>query len=150
MNKLKAYKLDKSFTDGVDIPLDDADVTCRVRLPSQYNRGYTQALYGGIDFEFSDDGRVKPSGSIMDTRYAQEDAFIKHCLLSIDGEDVPDNFAADYPSALAELMTKATELANAIEEKVSDAVGKSLGTSSGKDGGQAKSASTLSLKTGAA
>ena len=44
MNKLASYKLDKAFTDGVDIYLDAApDCAFRVRLPSQYNRVYTQA-----------------------------------------------------------------------------------------------------------
>ena len=146
MDKLKAYKLDKAFTDGVDIRLDGADVLCKVRLPSQYNRGYTQALYSGIGFEFSD-GLVKPSGSVMDTRYAQEDAFIEHCLLSIDGEAVPADFATDYPTALAEIMEKATELANAIEEKVNTTVKKSRPTLAGKGTGQGKSDSTPSLNS---
>ncbi len=149
MDKLKAYKLDKAFTEGVDIPLDGADVVCRVRLPSQYNRAYTQALYSGIGFEFSDDG-VRPSGSIIDTRYAQEDAFINHCLLSIDGEDVPANFGRDYPTALSEIMEKATELANALEDKVSKSVKKSSAISTGKEAGQGKSGSmnTLSKEAG--
>ena len=150
MNKLKNYKLNKAFTDGVDIRLDGADVVCKVRLPSQYNRGYTQALYSGIGFEFNDDGMVKPSGSLMDTRYAQEDAFVQHCLLSIDDEPVPGNFAAEYPAALAELMEKSTELANAIEEKVNSTVKKSRPISTGSETGQAKSDSMPSLNNGAA
>jgi len=145
MNKLKAYKLNKAFTDGVDIRLDGADVVCKVRLPSQYNRGYTQALYSGIGFEFSD-GLVKPSGSIMDTRYAQEDAFVEHCLLSIDGEPVPDDFAKEYPSALAELMEKSTELANEIEEKVNSTVKKSQPISTGSETGQERKSSIPNSK----
>ena len=150
MNKLKAYKLDKAFTDGVDIRLDNADVVCRVCLPSQYNRGYTQALYSGIGFEFNDDGLVKPSGSLMDTRYAQEDAFVQHCLMLIDGDPVPAGFAAEYPSLLVELMEKSTELANAIEEKVNSTVKKSQPISTGNETGQAKSDSMPSLNNGAA
>ena len=149
MNKLKAYKLNKAFTDGVDIRLDGADVVCKVRLPSQYNRGYSQALYAGIGLEF-DNGIVKPSGSIMDTRYAQEDAFVEHCLLSIDGESIPDNFSTEYPTALAEIMEKATELANAIEEKVATTVKKSQPISTGKETGQEKSDSMPSLNNGTA
>lgn len=149
MNKLKAYKLNKAFTDGVDIPLDGADVVCKVRLPSQYNRGYTEALYSGIGFEFSEGG-VKPSGSLMATRYAQEDAFVEHCLLSIDGEPVPADFATEYPTALVEIMEKATELANAIEEKVSTTVKKLQPSSTGKETGQEKSDSMPSLNNGTA
>jgi hypothetical protein len=146
MNKLKAYKLNKAFTDGVDIRLDGADVVCKVRLPSQYNRGYTQALYSGIGFEFSPDGLVKPSGSVMDTRYAQEDAFVEHCLLSIDGESVPDDFAKDYPTALIELMEKSTQLANEIEEKVNATVKKSQPILSGSETGQERKSSIPNSK----
>ena len=150
MDKLSRYKLDKGFTDGVDIILDNApDVTFRVRLPSQYNRGYTQALYGGMEWSIGDDGSVKPGGSLMSARYAQEDAFLAHCLLAIDGEPVPAGFRDDYPSALSELMEKATELANAIEEKVTESVKKSPTSSTGKGSGQGVKGSTMSLTSAA-
>ena len=136
MDKLGKYKLDKSFTDGVLIRLDDApDVEFMVRLPSQYNRAYTQALYGAMDWSVGDDGKVNTGGNLMDTRYSQLDAFLAHCLLTMDGEPIPDNFATEYPEALDELMTKANELANAISERVDDSVKKSLGSASGDHDG---------------
>ena len=151
MDKLASYKLDRAFTEGVDITLGAApDAVFRVRLPSQYNRGYTQMLYGAMQFDISADGSVKPQGGLMQARYAQEDAFIQHCLLSLDGEPIPDTFRTDYPAALAELMEKATALASAIEERVSDTVKKLPGTSDGSESGPGKKSSTVSLKAGAA
>ena len=150
MDKLASYKLDKAFTEGVDLTLDAApDVVFRVRLPSQYNRAYTQALYAGMDFDMTD-GEVKPKGGVMAAKYAQDDAFIAHCLLSMDGEAIPDSFASEYPIAVAELIEKATELASKIEAKVSDTVEKSQPTSLGSGSGQGKKNSTVSLKAGAA
>ena len=103
MDKLASYKLNKAFTEGVDICLDDApEVQFRVRLPSQYNRGYTNAIYGGMGFKVSADGMMQTEANIMDAKYAQEDAFLAHCLVSMDGEPVPADFAAEYPAALAE------------------------------------------------
>ena len=136
MKKLAAYKLDKSFTDGVTIRLDNApDVEFAVVLPSPYNRAYSQALYGAMNWSM-EDGKVQTGGGIMDTRYAQEDAFLDHCLKSIDGEPAPENFRTDYPEALAELMVKAEELAEAVTDKVDTSVKKSPASSDGKDNGQ--------------
>lgn len=151
MDKLNKYKLDKAFTDGVDIYLDDApDVAFRVRLPSQYNRGYTNALYGGMGFKIGVDGAVNTEANVMDAKFAQEDAFMSCCLLEIDGEAVPEGFKTDYPAALTELMEKATELANEIEDGVSNTVKKSPALSTGSASGQVSKGSTLSLKSGAA
>ncbi len=150
MKGLKAYKLDKAFTDGVVIRLEDApDVAFLVRLPSGYNRAYTQAVYGGMRFDLDDEGNVKPGGSLLETKYAQEDAFMEHCLVSIDGEPVPDNFAVDYPRALQELMSKAQELANALDEQVDDAVKKSPATSNGSTDGEVKKSSMQHLQSAA-
>jgi len=150
MKGLDSYKLDKAFTEGVEIRLDDApDTVFLVKLPSQYNRGYTQALYGGLDWSFDDNGEVKTGGSLLATRYLQEDAFMEFCLESIDGEQVPDNFLQEYPSAVAELMSKTNDLVQSLEEKVSKSVGKSSASSSGKKSGQEKSDSTNSLSSAA-
>lgn len=143
IDKLNRYKLDKAFTDGVDIILDKApDVTFRVRLPSQYNRPYSQALYSQLTWETGDDGSIAPAGNLLATRYAGEDAFIAHCLVSIDGESPPDNFATEYPGALAELMQKANDLVQDIESRVSDTVGKSATISTGPGDGQDEKDST--------
>jgi hypothetical protein len=150
MNKLKAYKLDKSFTDGVEIRLDNApDVVFLVRLPSMYNRGYSQALYGGMGMTLDNAGEVKAGASLMVARYAQEDAFIEHCLISQDGEPIDDDFQIEYPEAVAELISKSNDLVVAVESKVTDAVGKSPASSSGKADGQGKKSSTLSLSSAA-
>jgi len=142
MDKLASYKLNKAFTEGVDICLDDApEVQFRVRLPSQYNRGYTNAIYGGMGFKVSAEGMMQTEANIMDAKYAQEDAFLAHCLVSMDGEPVPADFATEYPAALAELMRKAQELANDIEAGVSDTVKKSPALLSGKESGPAKTGS---------
>ena len=145
MKGLDSYKLDKAFTEGVEIRLDNApDTVFLVKLPSQYNRGYTQALYSGVSFDFTESG-VKTNSSLVEARHSQEDAFVGHCMISIDGESVPDGFAAEYPSAVAELIAKASDLAGAIDERVSDSVKKSLATSNGKGGGQGKSGSIQNL-----
>lgn len=150
MDKLAAYKLDKAFTDGVDIYLDDAPaVAFRVRLPSQYNRAYSHALYGGMDFAVDDAGNVRHQSSLLDTRYAQEDAFMAHCLVSMDGEPIPPKFTTHYPQALAELLNKATELANDIEARVASSVKKSAPTSTGKADGPGGKSSTGTLKEAA-
>lgn len=147
MNKLGKYKLDKAFTKGVELRLDDApDVVFMVRLPSQYNRSYTQALYGAMEWNVGEDGNIKTGGSLMQTRYAQEDAFIEHCLLSMDGEPIEDDFASEYPEAVQELMSKATELANDMQERVESSVKKSQTSSGGSESGQAESGSTTTLK----
>lgn len=125
MDKLAHYKLDKAFTRGVVIRLDHApDVEFLVKLPSQYNREYCQALYGAMQWESGADGEVKTGGALMATRYAQEDAFIAHCLLSQDGEPIPESFAEEYPEAVAELMTKANDLSAEIGKRVEDAAKK--------------------------
>lgn len=150
MDKLAAYKLDKAFTDGVDIYLDDApDVPFRIRLPSQYNRAYSQALYGGMQFQVDAEGKVKPGADLIATRYAQEDAFLAHCLLSIDGEAPPEHFAQDYPAAMSELLNKATELANDLESTVSTSVKKSPTSSTGSESGQDGKSSIGTLKNAA-
>jgi hypothetical protein len=145
MKGLSKYKLNKAFTEGVDIRLDDApDVVFRVRLPSQYNRGYTQALYSGLEWSL-EDGEVKTGGSMIATRYVQTDAFMEHCLVSIDGEPVPDSFAEEYPEAVSELMNKTSELVEELESKVESTVGKSQTSSPGSESGQEKKPSIQSL-----
>ena len=150
MDKLSKYKIDKAFTEGVDIYLDDApDVAFRVKLPSQYNRGYTNSLYGGMGFKIGDAGQVETETSIMNAKFAQEDAFVEHCLVSMDGDGIPDSFAVDYPTALEELMKKSNELASDIEAGVSDTVKKSPASLTGSASGQANKGSMPSLKAGA-
>ena len=147
MDKLAKYKLDKAFTSGVEIRLDGApDVAFLVRLPSQYNRAYSQALYGAMNLTIGDDGKVKADGNLMNTRYVQVDAFIDACLVSIDGEPVPAGFATDYPEAIEELMTKANELANSITERVDESVKKLSASASGSGSGQEKPHSMSSLQ----
>jgi hypothetical protein len=148
MDKLGSYKLDKAYSDGVEIRLDNApEVIFMVRLPSMYNRAYTQALYAGMEMDVGEDGKVTGTTNIMDAKYAQEDAFCDHCLASIDGEPISPSFQNDYPSAVAELMEKATELAGHIEEGVADSVKKSPTTSHGKGDGAARKSSTASLNS---
>jgi len=145
---LADYKLDKAFTDGVKIHLDEE--TCfLVKLPSQYNRAYTQAQYEHIALEIDEDGAARPVGGaeqFLIAKYAVEDAFVKHCIISVNGEPVPDNFAEHYPQAVTELMEKATELANAIESRVDKSVKKSLNSLTGNANGQESKASIGSLK----
>lgn len=150
MDKLKHYKLDRAFTDGVEIRLDNAtDVAFLVRLPSQYNRAYQQAVYEGIDISTDDNGNVLTGQKILLTRWAQEDAFIRACLVSVDGGPVPANFADEYPAALAELMAKASDLVTDIEERVASSVKGSPGSSTGSDDGPGARSSTSELSEAA-
>lgn len=149
MDKLAAYKLNNAYTDGVEIGLDNSDVVFMVRLPSMYNREYTQALYSGLNMDVGEDGTVTGTSNIMDHKYAQEDAFFNYCLVSMDGDPIPSDLKSNYPAVLEELIAKATEIAGAIEEEVETSVKKSLNTSSGKDAGGAKKSSTVSLSSAA-
>jgi hypothetical protein len=152
MSKLGAYKLDKAFTKGVEIVLDDApEVIFIVKLPSMYNRAYTQALYSCMDISLTSDGKVEAgTAGIMVAKYAQEEAFVDHCIVSMDGEKLPDDFIDEYPGAVEELIAKATDMATAIDEGVNESVKKSQPTSTGKGSGRDEKASILSLNEGAA
>ena len=146
MDKLAAYKLDKAYTEGVEITLDSApDVIFLVKLPSMQNRLYAQALYSGMQMAPSEDGEMEAGVSLIVAKYAQEEAFCAHCIVSVDGEPLPDGFIDDYPSAVAELSEKASEMARAIDEKVERTVKKSPATSIGKGAGVARKSSTESL-----
>jgi hypothetical protein len=144
---LDAYKLDKAFTEGVELRLDKApDDVFVVKLPSQYNRGYTSAVYGAMQLNIGEDGKVKAAGDMMATRYKQEDAFVDHCIVSLNGEPLPEGFVTEYPEALTELMAMANDLANAIDGKVDSTVKKSSASSTGSRSGQAEKSSTESSK----
>ena len=138
---LDAYKLDKGFTEGVEITLDAApDDVFVVLLPSMYNRKYSQALYSGMDFSELEDGTNKVNYVVA--KYAKDDAFVEHCLLTLNGKPLPPRFVDEYPSAVDELARKADEMAAAIDERVKNTVKKSQPTSTGTSGGQAKMSST--------
>jgi len=142
---LERYKLDKAFTDGVEIRLDDApNDVFTVTLPSQYNREYMTAMYSGIEMDRSG-GVVSTGASVLSTRYAQIDAFMSVCLKSLNGEPIPADFMKHYPAAVDELMVKATEAAELIDEKVEQNVKKSSALSGGKVNGQAEKISTAAL-----
>jgi hypothetical protein len=148
MDKLKAYKIDKAFTEGVEIRLPLApEVVFLVRLPSEYNRAYTQALYGDAEFDIDEKGQVKMKGGLVDMKFRQEEAFAEHCLVSIDGEPVPDNFRRDYPEAVSELYLQANKLAIELDTKVGDSAKKSRTSSTGSSGGPERSDSTQSLSS---
>ena len=137
LEKLSKYKVNKAFTEGVDIYLDDApDVCFKVRLPGQYNRQYMAEMYGAIEVSF-DDGEATTKTNVLQARDVQEKAFINHCLLSIDGEPIPDGFADEYPSALEELIIKANDLSEALTSRVDDAAKKSAPSLIGKSVGAA-------------
>lgn len=143
MRGLEAYKLDKAYSEGVDIILDDAPgVVFRVILPGQYNRRYSTALYSMMDWETTESGDIRQKGDLMTARNASEACFVEHCLVSIDGDPVPVDFADQYPAALAELMGKANDLVQDLEARVSDTVKKLPTSSHGRKNGQGGKSST--------
>ena len=145
MDKLARYKLDSAFTDGVEIYLDDAPDCCfLVKLPSQYNRGYTNAVYAGMSFQVDANGISKGKANITDARFGQQDAFIAHCIVSMDGEPLPNDFVKQYPKAVDELMIKANEMAAEIQERVEVSVKKSSTLSGGSEAGLEKLGSIAS------
>ena len=147
---LDSYKVDKAFTTGVELRLDAApDDIFLVRLPSMYNRGYSQAVYSGMDLTPDADGNVGTGVNMMIAKYARDDAFVEQCLVSLNGEPIPQGFIDDYPTAVAELLEKADALTAQLEAKVNDAVKKSQPTSAGKKGGQEKISSTEALSRAA-
>ena len=122
LDKLNSYKLDSAYKDGVVINLDDApDVDFLVKLPGPYNRPYMAALYGSMNMGLNKDGELDAKVNIVQTRQAQEDAFLAYCLISIDGQPAPDNFAEDYPKAIEELINKSNELVERISNRVEHA-----------------------------
>lgn len=134
LDKLKAYRINSAYTEGVDIYLDDArDVAFRVVLPGPYNRPYIAELYSDINISFDEDDTA--TSNLIVAANAQIEAFMKHCLISIDGEPPPENFERDYPKALEELMKKAQELVVKIESEVEKASKKLSPTSIGNVGG---------------
>jgi len=139
LDKLSKYRVNKAFTEGVDIHLDDApDVCFRVKLPGQYNRAYMAEMYGSIEVDFNEAGEAKTKTNILKARDTQELAFIKHCLVSIDGEPAPDNFASDFPLALEELLLKSNKLLEGLDKAVDEGSKKSqpslVGSTSGATG----------------
>jgi hypothetical protein len=137
LDKLKRYRVDSAYTQGVVITLDEApDVEFLVRLPGKHNRAYIAEMYGAV--EFSLDGEVpNVTRTFSEMQDLQERAFLKHCLLSIDGEPVPPDFAAEYPDALEELMAKANKMAQAHQEGADAAKKKSVTTFDGSVAGVA-------------
>jgi len=126
IEKLGKYRVDKAFTEGVQLSLDEApSVIFIVRLPGQYNRAYMAGLYGAIEVDFNEKGESSTTTNVLAARDLQEAAFVSHCLVSIDGEPLPGDFAAEYPKAVDELMGKANDALATIEGVVEDAVKKS-------------------------
>ena len=139
LDKLSKYKVNKAFTEGVDIYLDDApDVCFKVRLPGQYNRAYMAEMYGSIEVDFTEDGEAKTKTNVLKARDTQERAFLKHCIISIDGEPAPDDFVINFPAALEELSSKAVKLLEGLEKAVDEGAKKSqpslVGSESGATG----------------
>ncbi len=127
----------------MDITLDQAPgVTFKVRLPSNYNREYARVLYAGGRFELDDDGQLVSKTSVIEAAHANQDAFLKGCLLSMNGGPIPEKFAEEYPEALAELMVKAREMADALDEGIGEQVKKSATSSSGQTLGEESTSST--------
>lgn len=134
LDKLKSYRINNAYTEGVIINLDDADdVDFLVKLPGPYNRPYIAAIYGDIDIDMS--GETSNKINVLRTREVQEKAFLDHCLVSIDGEVPPKDFAELYPAALEELMSKATAKVEEISARVDAGIKKSQPTSIGKVAG---------------
>jgi hypothetical protein len=131
LDKLKSYRVDSAYTTGVTITLPKApDVAFQVVLPGKHNRAYIADVYGALQLTM--DGDISSvQTSVLEARERQEQAFLRHCLKSIDGEPVPDSFADEYPEALEELMAKANEMALALQEDADDAEKKSVPTSAG-------------------
>lgn len=135
MDKLNSYKVNKAYTEGVIMHLDDApEVNFLVKLPGPYNRAYMAAIYGSmeIDLESAEGPEdVKAKINFMEAKEAQEKAFVSHCLVSIDGDPVPDNFLEEYPKAVEELVEKANDAVKRVEARVEDATKKLQPTSTG-------------------
>lgn len=136
LDKLKAYEVNKAFTEGVNIFLDDApEVEFLVKLPGQYNRAYIAALYGGIQIDITDTEASEVKTNVLEARESQVSAFVEHCIVSIDGEDVPKDIYSTHPAAVNELIAKAQDLVEAIDKEVELASKKSSPTSLGSVGG---------------
>ncbi len=134
--KLAKYQVDKAFTEGVELFLDDAlDCPFLVKLPGEYNRPYIVELYGAIEVDFDADGETRAKTNVMAAREGQINAFVKHCIVSVDGEPTPDGFATEYPKAVSELMTKANSALEALQEDVEEAAKKSQPTLVGNQAG---------------
>ncbi len=139
LDALKSYKVNEAYTTGAIIELDNAPgVEFRVVLPGKHNRAYISAVYDLVDIRLGDgseDQEVELKTSLVATRDAQEAAFMAHCLKSIDGEPVPEDFLEQYPDAVEELMRKANEMLQELEGGAERAAKKSAISSSGNIAG---------------
>jgi hypothetical protein len=128
LDGLNGYATNPAFYDGVTITLDDApDYQFLVILPGADNRAYLAALAKEIGVERGE----------IDTYLVSERLFLDHCLVSINGEPIPDNFHITHKRALKAIMAKASEMSAAIQEEVAEAEKKSVTTSNGSIDGVA-------------
>lgn len=135
MDKLSKYRVDKGYTEGVHLTLDNApDVDFLVKLPGPHNRAYMAEVYGRINIDMSSD-EVELSLSALDAKTIQEESFVKHCIMSIDGEPAPEDFLEQYPDAVSELMSKAQAIVNKLMGVVEDGVKKLVPISTGNNAG---------------
>lgn len=120
-NPLDAYKMPKSVSEGVEIPLEDApEVVCVVKLPTTYNKPFRSYIMDNL--------KVGPSGMVEQPLHEvdqiRREGFLETCLVMISVEGVPvadpKAFFVEYPIAEDEVFANATKMAKELEEKTED------------------------------
>ena len=119
------HGLDTAITEGKEFKLAGNDeYTFLVKVPSQHNKPFRNAIAASLDMSYGDDGEVKMNSNIVQFRQKQSEAFVSHCMVSINGEPVPADFGDKFPTVVEELMEAADKVAQAIDGEVEDAVKK--------------------------
>lgn len=159
LDKLKHYRLDPAFIDGVIITLDEApDAEFLIRLPCKYNRAFTSEIIGAFEIPMPDDAAeaatekaneagdakddkgpesVNPTAQVAAFLDRRREAFVRHCIVSMDGEPIdPDQLERECPEVVDQLLEKADAMAKALQEGADAAKKKSAPTSPGTTPGE--------------
>lgn len=145
MNPLKQH-YDSNLTQ-----IDLHGVTFNVRLPTLDNKRFHRAVMSSVARRNSDGEFTADDITIEQMAEAQVNAFVKHCIRSVDGWDDynPDSFLSETPEAADDLFQLAADLTEKAEEEIAESVGKSQAGLSGVSDGMADETSTSNLKSSA-
>jgi hypothetical protein len=147
---MSKFKEKYAKPDEVSIVMED--VTFHVQLPTSSNRRYERAVASCMTIRNEKTGafEVADDYGITEIFEAQHKAFLKACVISVDGlKFEPNAFFDEFPDAAEELYTKGMELAAELEKEAASQAGKSQDTLSGQPNGKVKKSSSLSLSSAA-
>lgn len=139
---------DKYGNQGHAITLED--VTFHVRLPTAENLRFQMAVTAEV-LQVGEDGQAtRRDMSAADMVIAQIQAFVRTCILRVDGwDDYTPQALLAMPAACDDLWFAVSEKTRAEEAKAQAAEKKPLSTSDGPQSGAEKKSSTEGLRKAA-